>query len=127
MIIHFEKNISKENYDGVVKELQSMNFKFNEVKTQERHCFIVHPDKKKEVDIRRFGFLPGVSDVHRVDASYKLVSNQWRVEPTTIHFESGAFIGGDELEIIAGPCSIESEDQVKEILTHLSENKIRFM
>jgi 3-deoxy-7-phosphoheptulonate synthase len=65
--------------------------------------------------------------VHRVDASYKLVSNQWRVEPTVIPFENGASIGGEELQIIAGPCSIESEEQVKEVLKHLSENKIHFM
>lgn len=127
MIIHFEKNISRKDYEGVVKELQGMNFRFNEVKTQDRHCFVVHPDKKKEVDIRRFGFLPGVKDVHRVDAPYKLVSNQWRVEPTVIHFENGASIGGEELQIIAGPCSIESEEQVIEVVKHLSENKIHFM
>ena len=53
-----------------------------------------------------------VGEVHRVSSPYKLVARSWRPEGTLVRFANGVSIGGDEVVIMAGPCSIESRQQI---------------
>jgi 3-deoxy-7-phosphoheptulonate synthase len=56
--------------------------------------------------------LPGVAEVIRVSKAYKLASRDVKEEDTVVRFAgSDAAIGGRELAVIAGPCSIESREQ----------------
>src|SRR5690606_2659563 len=59
-----------------------------------------------------FESLPGVESVHRVTKPYKLVSREFRPEATVVDVGLGVRIGGPELTVMAGPCSIEDEDHV---------------
>jgi len=60
--------------------------------------------------------LPGVAEVIRVTKAYKLASRDVKEEDTVIHFPgTDATIGGPDLAIVAGPCSIETRDQAFEI------------
>src|SRR5690606_22150988 len=59
----------------------------------------------------RIKLLPGVRDVIRVTAPYKLVSREYR-EANTILDINGVRIGGDSIVVMAGPCSVESREQL---------------
>ncbi|HRK75393.1 MAG TPA: 3-deoxy-7-phosphoheptulonate synthase [Rhodothermales bacterium] len=67
---------------------------------------------KPDFDIRHIKVLEGVSDVYRVTTPYKFASRTWKKENTVIDVD-GLSVGGDELIIMAGPCSIESEEQIE--------------
>jgi 3-deoxy-7-phosphoheptulonate synthase len=61
-----------------------------------------------------FESIPQVESVHRVTKPYKLVSREFRGASTVIDVGKGVTIGGSELVVMAGPCSIENEDHIVE-------------
>ena len=65
-----------------------------------------------QVDGSHIAGLPGVAQVLYVSKPYKQVSREWRPENTVVEIAPGVRIGGDELVVIAGPCSVESEAQI---------------
>jgi 3-deoxy-7-phosphoheptulonate synthase len=64
------------------------------------------------VDASRLEALPGVLQIIHVSQPYKQVSREWREEPTIIELANGTRIGGNEVVMMAGPCSVESESQI---------------
>jgi len=72
-----------------------------------------------------FLLLPTVDDVVKVSKKYKLVSREMKKADTLIHIDITT-IGGNELLIIAGPCSVESRDQIFEIAGQLKKMGIKY-
>ena len=56
--------------------------------------------------------LPGVAEVIHVSSPYKQVSREWRPENTIVTIAPGVSFGGNAVPIVAGPCSVESEEQI---------------
>jgi len=71
--------------------------------------------------------MEGIKDIHIVSDSFKLVSRKWKVNPTVIDLGDGVVIEEGGFQIMAGPCSIESEDQIRKTLAHLKEQGISIM
>ncbi len=70
--------------------------------------------------------MESVEDVVRITKPYKLVSREMKPEDTIIQFDDVSF-GGDELGIIAGPCSVESKQQIFDIAGELKEMGISLL
>ena len=66
------------------------------------------------VDGSRIAALAGVAELIHVTKPYKQVSREWRAEPTVVRLAGGVTIGGPDLAVMAGPCSVESESQILE-------------
>lgn len=64
------------------------------------------------VDGSRLLALPGVAEVIHVTKPYKQVSREWKPEPTVVSLPGGLRIGGTDVVVMAGPCSVESEEQI---------------
>jgi 3-deoxy-7-phosphoheptulonate synthase len=64
------------------------------------------------VDDSRISALPGVAQVIHVSKPYKQVSREWRPENTIVQIAPGVRVGGNDVVVIAGPCSVESEQQI---------------
>jgi 3-deoxy-7-phosphoheptulonate synthase len=64
------------------------------------------------VDGSRLAALPGVQEIIHVTKPYKQVSREWKPESTVVRLSGGLFVGGDEVVVMAGPCSVESERQI---------------
>jgi 3-deoxy-7-phosphoheptulonate synthase len=64
------------------------------------------------VDGSRLAALPGVQEIIHVTKPYKQVSREWKAESTVIRLPGGLSVGGDEIVVMAGPCSVESERQI---------------
>lgn len=125
MIIQLEKDVQATSKEKILSAVNNIGYKTTEVKTQ-KGSYIVCIGKN-EFDIRLIGNLSGVQDVHRVSEAYKLVSRKWKVGSTEIDLGDGVKIGPNNLTLMAGPCSIESEEQVEKIAKHLVANNIRIM
>ncbi len=67
------------------------------------------------VDPRQFELLPGVSQVVRISVPYKLSSRTFKPQDTVVDAGRGVKIGGSEVVLMAGPCTIESKEQVEAI------------
>jgi len=64
------------------------------------------------VDASRLAALPSVQEVIHVTKPYKQVSREWKPESTTVRLPGGLSIGADEVVVMAGPCSVETEQQI---------------
>lgn len=125
MIIQLEKNIAPAQYEKLLQHLETIQYKHTKVSTQFQDYLVAIG--KKEFDIRSIGVLEGVQDLHRVSDQYKLVSSKWKVQNTVIDLGDGVQIGDGGCAIMAGPCSIEGEQQIEETVAHLKANNIKIM
>ncbi|MCB0630066.1 MAG: 3-deoxy-7-phosphoheptulonate synthase [Saprospiraceae bacterium] len=125
MIIQLEPNITIDQKEKLIEQLEVIRYQSSEVVTQYGHYLI--GIGKQPFDIRSIGNLPGIRDIHRVSDNYKLVSSKWKVKETRIDLGDGVEIGQGKLALMAGPCSIESEEQIASTIKHLQENNVRIM
>jgi len=125
MIIQLEKNITEANLSKLDSIISDIGYKAITVKTQFQSYMVA--TGSKEFDIRRIGSLEGIKDIHRVTDNYKLVSRKWTLNPTIVDLGDGVQIGGPELGIMAGPCSIENEEQIESTVNFLVKNNVKIM
>jgi 3-deoxy-7-phosphoheptulonate synthase len=120
MIIQLENKISAERLEKIKNQVSKMGFDHNLVTTQFANYLV--GIGKKEIDLRTIGSLEGIEDIHRVSDQFKLVSSKWKLNQTAVDLGNGIHFG-----IMAGPCSIESEEQVIHTIDHLKKNNIQIM
>jgi len=125
MIIQLQSSVTPDEKDAISKTIGNLGYKTTEVNTQ-RNTYLVGIGKK-EFDIRLLGHMKGIADIHRVSDDYKLVSRKWKVDHTRVDLGDDVIIGNGSLSIMAGPCSIENEDQIGQTITHLVNNGVRIM
>ncbi|MBC6607690.1 bifunctional 3-deoxy-7-phosphoheptulonate synthase/chorismate mutase [Hymenobacter sp. BT188] len=125
MLIQLEKDIAANTKADIINQIKALKYKVTEVTTQRAHYLV--GIGKAEVDLRAIGQLPGIRDIHQVSDDYQLVSRKWRVRPTVLDLGDGVHIGEGSLSLVAGPCSIESEEQMEKIMQHLLDNNVRLM
>jgi len=125
MIIQTAKNIAAADYKRLTDKLAEIGYAYTEVRTQFQDYLVAIG--QEPFDIRSIGGLKGVRDIHRVSDAYKLVSNKWKVKDTVIDLGEEIKIGGGHFEIMAGPCSIESVEQIEQTVQHLVKNGVRIM
>ena len=125
MIIQLHKDINASDKAAIIKKMNSFKYEANEVVTQKGTYLI--GIGTNDFDIRQVGNMTGIEDIHIVSDSYKLVSRKWKVKPTIIELGDGINIGNGNLAIMAGPCSIEGEEQIIETIKHLKANGISMM
>lgn len=73
------------------------------------------------VDSARLEGLPGVREIIKVSKPYKQVSREWREESTLVRLGNGTVLGGPEVVIMAGPCSVEGRGQILDIAARVRD------
>lgn len=125
MIITIERGLPASFINEIARTLSGFGCACTTVVTQSGAYIVAIT--AKELDLRAVGAISGVADVHRVTEPYKLVSRMWKVRPTTIDLGDGVVVGEGSHTIMAGPCSIESEQQVSETVDFLVAQGVRVM
>ncbi len=82
---------------------------------------------KVDFDVREIELLEGVQEVHRIIAPYKLASRHFRPEGSVIDLGRGVQVGGREVIMMAGPCSVESAEQIESIAALVASEGVRVM
>jgi 3-deoxy-7-phosphoheptulonate synthase len=80
--------------------------------TGERQTVLAAVGARVDFDTRNLEVLSGVEHVHRISAPYKLAGRSFRPGGTVVELNRGVQIGGDEVVVMAGPCSVESKEQL---------------
>ena len=125
MIIQLEKEISSELQSSLVERLATAKYKTTHVETQYGNYIV--GTGKDAFDIRSIGHLEGIKDIHVVSDDYKLVSAKWKVNETVIDLGDEVRIGGGNFALMAGPCSIEGEQNILDTIDFLKDNNIKIM
>src|SRR5271170_2845340 len=114
MVVVMQAGAGAEQIQHVIDRLTSMGFDVHR-STGETHTVLgaigVHPD----FDPRDVELLDGVREVVRITQPYKLASRAFRPGGTVVELGGGVRIGGPEVVVAAGPCAVESEEQIETI------------
>jgi 3-deoxy-7-phosphoheptulonate synthase len=111
MIIVLEPTASKEQVNDVVRRVDEAGFATRQIVGQDQSIIGVLGSPLPDALYETMGLLPGVQQVIRVSKRYKLVSRDFHPSDTVVDVD-GVKVGGNEIVMIAGPCSVESEDQL---------------
>ena len=120
MVVILRNNATDEQIKNVIKHLEDYGFKIHESRGVQK-TILGAIGVKPGFDIRKIKILDGVSDVYRVTAPYKLASRNFKEDNTIIKIND-VEIGGNEIVLMAGPCSIESEDQIFRLAKVVAES-----
>lgn len=111
MLIVMKHGASRDEIDRVVRTITDSGYRAEPIPGRQRTAIgLVGNDG--HVDADRLVGLPGVLRVIHVSQPYKQVSREWRPEDTIVELDGGVRIGGREVVIMAGPCAVESEEQI---------------
>ena len=111
MIVAMQENANEELIQQVVERLLGMGFDVHRT-TGARQTVLAAVGSRTDFDLREMEVLPGVAEVYRISSPYKLVARSFRPEGTVIKLPNGVNIGGDDVVVMAGPCSVESREQL---------------
>ncbi len=113
MIVVLEKNISESNLKNIIEHLEDFGFSIHKSAGEEK-IILGAIGVQPNFDIRKVQILEGVQDVYRITDPFKLASRSFKNENTVFKIKN-VEIGGNEITIMAGPCSVENEDQIMTI------------
>src|SRR3989339_1912928 len=110
MVIVLEKNVADKQIENIIKHLEDFGFAVHK-STGVEQIVLGAIGVKPDFDTRNVKIIDGVAEVYRITEPYKLASRSFQKENTVITIK-GIPIGGNEVMMMAGPCSIESEEQI---------------
>ena len=117
---------TEEQVQKVIERLIDMGFEVHR-STGARQTVLGAVGARREFDVRDIEVLPGVGEVHRISSPYKLVAKTFRPEGTVVRFPNGVAIGADQVIIMAGPCSVESREQLFAVAETVSRSGAKFL
>ncbi len=111
MLVVMKHDASPEHIEGVVRTIQAMGYRAEPIPGKQRTAVgLVGNDGR--VDADRLVSLDGVLRVIHVSQPYKQVSREWRPDDTVFDLPNGVRVGGPDVVVMAGPCAVESEEQI---------------
>lgn len=122
MLIVMQPQATCEEINNVINFIKSKGFDAHVSKGEAQT--VIGAVGSKVIDKRDIELLPGVKDVLRISSPYKLVSRVFKNNDTIIDV-NGVKFGGGYVGMIAGPCSIESQEQVDATAEKLSVCGVR--
>lgn len=111
MIVVMQPDATQEQIDQVVGLIREMDLTEHVIKgTELTVVAVIGEDRKKDPSV--FETLPGVQKAMKVLDPYKLASKEVKPERSRVKVGEGCVFGGEEIPIVAGPCSVETEQQI---------------
>jgi len=117
---------SEQDLDHVVQVIEKLGYKAHLIRGVERTVVGAVGDERGKARLESLRTLAGVENVVPILKPFKLVGRQLKEENTVIDV-SGVPVGGDEIQIMAGPCSVESREQVLEISEIVKEGGAKIL
>jgi 3-deoxy-7-phosphoheptulonate synthase len=126
MVVVMHQGATDEQIQKVIDRLTSLGFDVHRstgAATTVLGAVGVRPD----YDIREFELLDGVREVVRITQPYKLASRAFRSEGTIVKLGKGVSIGGPEVIVAAGPCSVETPEQINAVAASVARSGAKIL
>jgi len=114
MIVAMQESATEQQIQHVIEHLIRMGFSVHR-STGARQTVVAAVGARIDFDVRNLEVLSGVQEVHRISAPYKLAGRSFRPQGTVVEFANGLKVGGEEVVVMAGPCSVESREQLFQV------------
>lgn len=125
MVVVMNENASESQIQAVVARLVDLSFNVHR-STGVNQTVLGAIGDKRGIDLRLFELMDGVHEVVRVTEPYKLASRAFHPQDTVIKL-GNVEIGGDAVVVMAGPCAVESEEQLAAIAVRVKKAGAAFL
>ncbi|MEO1766133.1 3-deoxy-7-phosphoheptulonate synthase [Thiobacter aerophilum] len=125
MIIVMENGATEEQIEAVVRKIKEYGCEANVSRGTERTVIGAIGDERR-IDQEAIDALPGVEQSMHIVKPYKIVAREWHRENTVIDIR-GVPLGGNQIQVISGPCSVETQEQMDESARFVKEAGCRLM
>jgi 3-deoxy-7-phosphoheptulonate synthase len=126
MVIVMQEGASEEQIQLVIDRVVASGFDVHR-STGASHTVLGAVGVHRDFDHRDFELLQGVREVVRITQPFKLASRQFKPQGTVIDLGRGVKIGGPEVAVAAGPCSVESREQIFAVAEAVSKAGAKIM
>jgi len=125
MIIVMSNVATEEQIESVIKRIEEKGLEANVSRGTERTVIGAIGDERS-LDPELLESLPGVEQALNIVKPYKIVAREWHKEDTVIDIK-GNLMGGKQIQIISGPCSVETPDQMEKSAKAVKAAGVRLM
>jgi 3-deoxy-7-phosphoheptulonate synthase len=126
MVVVMQEGATEEQIQGAINKLMEKGFDIHR-STGARQTVLGAVGAIVDFDTRDIELLDGVDEVVRISAPYKLASRHFRPEGSVIQLGQGVAVGGQQVVMMAGPCSVESQEQMETIAAWLAQQGVRVL
>jgi len=126
MVIVMQEGATEEQIQHVIDRIVASGFDVHR-STGATHTVLGAVGVHRDFDHRDFELLSGVREVVRITQPFKLASRHFRPQGTVIDLGKGVKIGGPEVAVAAGPCSVESREQIHAVAEAVSKAGAKIM
>src|SRR5262249_50985742 len=113
MIINMADTATPEQIEHIIQRVREAGFQPHVTRGTERTIVAAVGSGGRRHELEALSVAPGVDNVVAIAQPFKLVSRQTQPSPTIVD-AGGVKIGGEDVVVIAGPCSVESREQLLE-------------
>ena len=125
MIVVMKRGATREQIAAVVRRIRDMGCR-EHISQGEEVTIIGVIGEERHLNPDNFELMAGVDKVMRVLKRFKLASRDFHPENTRVEF-SDIVVGGEEIVMIAGPCAVESREQMREVAWALKEAGVKVL
>jgi len=126
MVVVMQEGATEEQIQRAINKLMEMGFDIHR-STGAAHTVLGAVGAVRDFDTRDIELLEGVEEVLRISAPYKLASRAFRPEGTIVKFGPDVAVGGKQVVMMAGPCSVESEEQMEAVAARIAKEGVRVL
>ncbi len=126
MVIVMQEGATDAQIQNVIDRLIASGFDVHR-STGASHTVLGAVGVHRDFDHRDFELLEGVREVMRITQPFKLASRQFKPEGTVIDLGRGVKIGGPDVVVAAGPCSVESREQIHAIAESVAKSGAKIL
>jgi 3-deoxy-7-phosphoheptulonate synthase len=122
MIVNMFGTATEEQVNHVVERIKECGFQAHLIRGEERIVIgVVGNSSKRRSELEALSSAPGVEELVKISHPFKLAARSVRPEGTIIELGNGVTIGGPEVVIAAGPCAVESPEQIESVAASVAK------
>lgn len=126
MVVVMQEGASDEQIQHVIDRLVALGFDVHR-STGESQTVLGAVGVKADFDPRQIELIEGVREVMRITQPYKLASREFKPKGTIVELPHGVKIGGTEVIVAAGPCSVESREQIQRVAESVARHGAKLL
>jgi 3-deoxy-7-phosphoheptulonate synthase len=128
MIFNMLSDATEQQIDHIVDRIKECGFEAHLIHGKERTVIGVvgNSDRKRE-ELLALSSAPGVEEIVRISHPFKLAARSCRPEGSLLDLGKGVIIGGSDVVVAAGPCAVESPEQIADIAAHVSKSGAKLL
>ena len=122
MIVNMFGDASEEQINHIVARIKECGYQAHVIRGEERTVIgIVGKSDRHRSELEALSSAPGVEEIVKISHPFKLAARSCRPEGTVLDLGKGVTIGGREVVVAAGPCAVESAEQIADIAAKVAK------